>query len=128
MDSYSESYQNGGSRREADLQGLAQNIGTNIQKILQNGEIFRKYESFVKRCDVTFFFLPFDSFVYAAYDCANWDSTRQPTASKPTVSETFLREINVWHIFTYFHEKFPDIKFNITPENWPKTPPHIFKI
>jgi len=36
MDSYSESYQNGGSRREADLQGLAQNIGTNIQKILQN--------------------------------------------------------------------------------------------
>jgi len=36
MDSYSESYQNGGSRREADLQGLSQNIGTNIQKILQN--------------------------------------------------------------------------------------------
>merc|ERR1711910_189236 len=30
MDSYSESYQNGGSRREADLQGLSQNIGTNI--------------------------------------------------------------------------------------------------
>lgn len=55
MDSYSESYQNGGSRREADLQGLAQNIGTNIQKILQNGEIFRKNESLVKRCDVTFF-------------------------------------------------------------------------
>ena len=38
MDSYSESYQNGGSRREADLQGLSQNIGTNIQKILQNGK------------------------------------------------------------------------------------------
>ena len=56
MDSYSESYQNGGSRREADLQGLAQNIGTNIQKLLQNGEIFRKNESLVKRCDVTFFF------------------------------------------------------------------------
>ena len=37
MDSYSESYQNGGSQREADFQGLAQNIGTNIQKILQNG-------------------------------------------------------------------------------------------
>jgi len=36
MDSYSESYQNGGSQREADFQGLAQNIGTNIQKILQN--------------------------------------------------------------------------------------------
>ena len=93
MDSYSESYQNGGSRREADLQGLAQNIGTNIQKILQNGEISRKNESLLKRRDVTFF-LPFDSFVNAAYDCANWDSTRQPTASKPTVGETFLREIN----------------------------------
>ena len=43
MDSYSESYQNGGSRREADLQGLSQNIGTNIQKILQNGNIKYNY-------------------------------------------------------------------------------------
>ena len=41
MDSYSESYQNGGSRREADLQGLSQNIGTNIQKILQNGNYIK---------------------------------------------------------------------------------------
>ena len=56
MDSYSESYQNGGSRREADLQGLAQNIGTNIQKILQNGEIFRKNESLVKRYMTSHFF------------------------------------------------------------------------
>jgi len=35
MDNYSESYQNGG-RRDADFQKLAQNVGTNIQKILQN--------------------------------------------------------------------------------------------
>jgi hypothetical protein len=28
-----------GSVREADFQKLAQNIGTNIQKILQNGEM-----------------------------------------------------------------------------------------
>jgi len=32
---YSDSYQNGG-RRDADFQKLAQNIGSNIQKILQN--------------------------------------------------------------------------------------------
>merc|ERR1712156_721907 len=39
MENYSDSYQNGGSgggRRDADFQKLAQNIGTNIQKILQN--------------------------------------------------------------------------------------------
>ena len=35
---YSDSYQNGGSRRDADFQKLAQNIGSNIQKILQNGK------------------------------------------------------------------------------------------
>jgi hypothetical protein len=34
---YQGTYQNG-SVREADFQRLAQNIGTNIQKILQNGE------------------------------------------------------------------------------------------
>ena len=39
---YSDSYQNGGSRRDADFQKLAQNIGSNIQKILQNGESERK--------------------------------------------------------------------------------------
>lgn len=33
---YSDSYQNGGGRRETDFQKLAQNIGSNIQKILQN--------------------------------------------------------------------------------------------
>ena len=35
-----DSYQNGsgGSVREADFQRLSQNIGTNIQKILQNGK------------------------------------------------------------------------------------------
>ena len=37
MDTYSDSYQNGGGRRDTDFQKLAQNIGTNIQKILQNG-------------------------------------------------------------------------------------------
>lgn len=31
-----DSYQNGGGRRDTDFQKLAQNIGTNIQKILQN--------------------------------------------------------------------------------------------
>merc|ERR1712156_852620 len=39
MENYSDSYQNGGSgggRRDADFRKLAQNIGTNIQKILQN--------------------------------------------------------------------------------------------
>lgn len=36
MDNFSDSYQNGGGRSDLDLQKLAQNIGTNIQKILQN--------------------------------------------------------------------------------------------
>lgn len=36
MDNYQDSYQNGGVKRDTDFQKLAQNIGTNIQKILQN--------------------------------------------------------------------------------------------
>jgi len=36
MEGYSNSYQNGTSARETEFQRLAQNIGTNIQKILQN--------------------------------------------------------------------------------------------
>ena len=37
MEGYNNSYQNGTSARETEFQRLAQNIGTNIQKILQNG-------------------------------------------------------------------------------------------
>jgi len=36
MEGYNNSYQNGTSARETEFQRLAQNIGTNIQKILQN--------------------------------------------------------------------------------------------
>ena len=39
MENYSDIYQNGsqgGGRRDTDFQKLAQSIGTNIQKILQN--------------------------------------------------------------------------------------------
>ncbi len=32
------SYQNGSPSKEAEFQRLAQNIGSNIQKIIQNGE------------------------------------------------------------------------------------------
>ena len=39
---YQGTYQNGNAR-EADFQKLAQNIGTNIQKILQNGTIKQKF-------------------------------------------------------------------------------------
>ena len=39
MEGYNNSYQNGTSARETEFQRLAQNVGTNIQKILQNGEI-----------------------------------------------------------------------------------------
>lgn len=37
MEGYSNSYQNATPSREAEFQRLAQNIGTNIQKIIQNG-------------------------------------------------------------------------------------------
>ena len=37
MEGYSNSYQNGTSARETEFQRLAQNVGTNVQKILQNG-------------------------------------------------------------------------------------------
>ena len=51
MDSFGSSYQNGGgSVREADFQRLSQNIGTNIQKILQNGKIF----NFIAICNFDF--------------------------------------------------------------------------
>jgi len=36
MNNYTDSYQNGAGQRDADFQKMAQNIGTNIQKILQN--------------------------------------------------------------------------------------------
>jgi len=36
MEGYNNSYQNGASSREAEFRRLAQNIGTNIQKIIQN--------------------------------------------------------------------------------------------
>ena len=40
MEGYSSnSYQNGTSARETEFQRLAQNVGTNVQKILQNGTI-----------------------------------------------------------------------------------------
>lgn len=42
MEGYQNSYQNSSSARETEFQRLAQNIGTNIQKIQQNG----KYYSF----------------------------------------------------------------------------------
>ena len=38
MEGYTNSYQNGTSARETEFQRLAQNVGTNIQKILQNGQ------------------------------------------------------------------------------------------
>ena len=39
MEGYNNSYQNSSSARETEFQRLAQNIGTNIQKIQQNGDI-----------------------------------------------------------------------------------------
>ena len=39
MEGYSNSYQNGTSARETEFQRLAQNVGTNVQKILQNGQL-----------------------------------------------------------------------------------------
>ena len=38
MEGYNNSYQNGSTAKETEFQRLAQNIGTNIQKIQQNGE------------------------------------------------------------------------------------------
>ena len=42
MEGYSNSYQNSTSARETEFQRLAQNIGTNIQKIQQNGKFSSK--------------------------------------------------------------------------------------
>ena len=42
MEGYSNSYQNSNSARETEFQRLAQNIGTNIQKIQQNGKFSSK--------------------------------------------------------------------------------------
>ena len=38
MEGYNNSYQNAAPSKEAEFQRLAQNIGTNIQKIIQNGK------------------------------------------------------------------------------------------
>ena len=42
MEGYNNSYQNSSSARETEFQRLAQNIGTNIQKIQQNGELIKE--------------------------------------------------------------------------------------
>ena len=39
MEGYNNSYQNSSTARETEFQRLAQNIGTNIQKIQQNGQL-----------------------------------------------------------------------------------------
>ena len=45
MEGYNNSYQNSTSARETEFKRLAQNIGTNIQKIQQNGIIqFESYQ------------------------------------------------------------------------------------
>ena len=43
MEGYSNSYQNGSVSKEAEFQRLAQSIGTNIQKMIQNGNSVRIY-------------------------------------------------------------------------------------
>ena len=43
MEGYSNSYQNGSVSKEAEFQRLAQSIGTNIQKMIQNGNTFQIY-------------------------------------------------------------------------------------
>ena len=49
MEGYSNSYQNSTSARETEFQRLAQNIGTNIQKIQQNGKFSVKFSILIKR-------------------------------------------------------------------------------
>ena len=39
MENCSDSYQNGGGRHDTDFQKLAQIIGTNVHKVLQNFDI-----------------------------------------------------------------------------------------
>ena len=46
MEGYNNSYQNTSSGRETEFQRLAQNIGTNIQKIQQNGQSLQKETHF----------------------------------------------------------------------------------
>ncbi len=43
MDGYYDSYQNGSSNREAELQRMVQTIGTDIQKIIQSGKQESKF-------------------------------------------------------------------------------------
>ena len=45
MEGYNNSYQNSSSARETEFQRLAQNIGTNIQKIQQNGQFLNEISS-----------------------------------------------------------------------------------
>lgn len=45
MEGYNNSYQNSSSARETEFQRLAQNIGTNIQKIQQNGQFVNEISS-----------------------------------------------------------------------------------
>ena len=53
MEGYNSSYQNGAPSKEAEFQRLTQNIGSNIQKIIQNGK-FLIMESFLVFCMIVY--------------------------------------------------------------------------
>ena len=85
MEGYSNSYQNGTSARETEFQRLAQNVGTNVQKILQNGiaPLFNHKRRLLMKKTIC-------SFFDAADDQPDWDSTGQPAASEPTTPDPAL--------------------------------------
>jgi len=102
-----ESYQSGA--READFQKLAQNIGTNIQKILQNGTKIKVH--FWLQNWLTFF-VP-SSFFNAANDRSNRNTTRQPAAPDSIVTKFEINSIKYCVDF-YFYL---DIRSSITRDS-----------
>ena len=79
MEGYSNSYQNSASARETEFQRLAQNIGTNIQKIQQNGKFSKKKSILIIIKNL------FSSFVNAANDYSDRESPGQHSTAEPIV-------------------------------------------
>ena len=79
MEGYNNSYQNSSSARETEFKRLAQNIGTNIQKIQQNGIIQFELINFI------FKFTNFSVF-NAENDYSNWNTPGERSASNTIVS------------------------------------------
>ena len=96
MEGYSNSYQNGSVSKEAEFQRLAQSIGTNIQKMIQNGNSVRIYYHLKYHLILDIFSFQISSHFYFKYQF---------------ISDLFSFQISIRQIYFHFKYQFISDKF-----------------